>query len=138
MKKISMMLLLTLLLMLSACQSIHYMNVETDFDKGTKGYIKMVRWNELDNAPLSFVDEPLREEFAKRVKMRREVQIADYRVKRKDCRPETGEGEVTVEWDYYIPPSIKLKTVEDAQKWRYIEKLEKQGWMLMTLLPEFK
>ena len=138
MKKISMMLLLTLLLMLSACQSIHYMNVETDFDKGTKGYIKMVRWNELDNAPLTFVDEPLREEFEKRVKVRKEVQIADYRVKYTDCRPEMGEGEVTVEWDYYIPPSVKLKTLEDAQKWRYIEKLDKKGWMLKTLLPEFK
>jgi hypothetical protein len=138
MKYFPMMLLSALLLTLSACQSIHYMNVGEDFDKGTRSYLKMVRWNELDNAPLSFVDEPLREEFEKRVKGRKEVQIADYRVKYMDCRPEKGEGEVTVEWDYYIPPSVKLKTVEDAQKWRYIEKEDKKGWMLKTLLPEFK
>ena len=43
-----------------------------------------------------------------------------------------------MEWDYYIPPSVKLKTVEDPQKWRYIEKLDKKGWLLKTLLPEFK
>jgi hypothetical protein len=138
MKIFPMMLLSALLLTLSACQSIHYMNVGEDFDKGTRSYLKMVRWNELDQATLTFVDESLREEFEKRVKVRKEVQIADYRVKYTDCRPEKGEGEVTVEWDYYIPPSVKLKTVEDAQKWRYIEKLDKKGWMLKTLLPEFK
>ena len=138
MKYFSMMLLSALLLMLSACQSLHYMNVAEDFDKGTRSYLKMVRWNELDKAPLTFVDEPLREEFEKRIKGRKDVQIADYRVKYMDCRPEKGEGEVTVEWDYYIPPSVKLKTVEDAQKWRYIEKEEQKGWLLKTLLPEFK
>jgi hypothetical protein len=133
-----MLLLSALLLMLSACQAMHLSKVAEDFDKGTKSYVRMVRWNELDKTTLYFVDEPLREEFEKRIKGRKEVQIADYRVKYTECRPEIGEGEVTVEWDYYIPPSVKLKTVEDAQKWRYIEKLEKKGWMLKTLLPEFK
>src|SRR5512136_781190 len=109
MKIFPMMLLSALLLTLSACQSIHYMNVGEEFDKGTRSYLKMVRWNELDQAPLTFVDEPLREEFEKRIKVRKEVQIADYRVKYTECRPETGEGELTVEWDYYIPPSVKLK-----------------------------
>jgi hypothetical protein len=138
MKTFSMMLLSALLLMLSACQAIHNNNVAEDFDKGTKSYFRMVRWNELDKTTLYFVDEPLREEFEKRIKVRKEVQIADYRVKHSDCSPEKGEGEVTVEWDYYAPPSIRLKTVEDAQKWRYIEKEGKKGWMLKTLLPEFK
>jgi hypothetical protein len=138
MKIFPMMLLSALLLILSACQAMHISKVEEDFDKGTRSYFRMVRWNELDQAPLYFVDEPLREEFEKRVKGRKEVQIADYRVKYMDCRPEKGEGEVTVEWDYYIPPSVKLKTVEDPQKWHYVEKLEKKGWMLKTLLPEFK
>ena len=124
--------------MLSACQYLHNTNVAEDFDKGTRSYLRMVRWNELDKSALNFVDEPLREEFAKRIKVRKEVQIADYRVKHTECRPEMGEGEVMVEWDYYIPPSVKLKTVEDAQKWHYVEKLEEKGWLLKTLLPEFK
>jgi len=126
------------LLILSACQSIHNSKVAEDFDKASRGYFRMVRWNDLDKAPLSFVDDTLREEFEKRVKDAREVQIADYRVKYMECRPEKGDAEVTVEWDYYIPPSIKLKTVEDPQKWRYIEEEKRKGWMLMTLFPEFK
>jgi hypothetical protein len=138
MKKFPMMLLSALLLMLTACQHFHNSNLAEDFDKGTRSYFRMVRWNELDKATLYFVDESLREEFAKRVRESKDVQIADYRVKYMDCRPEKGEGEVTVEWDYYIPPSITLKTVEDPQKWRYMEKEDKKGWMLKTLLPEFK
>jgi hypothetical protein len=138
MKKFPMLLLPALLLILTSCQSMHIARVAEDFDKGTKSYVRMVRWNELDKTTLFFVDEPLREEFEKRIKGRKEVQIADYRVKHTECRPEIGEGEVTVEWDYYVPPSVKLKTVEDAQKWRYVEKAEEKGWMLKTLLPEFK
>jgi len=131
-------LVLVALLMLSACQSIHISKVAEDFDKASRGYFRMVRWNDLDKAPLHFVDATLREEFEKRVKVSRDVEITDYRVKHLECRPEKGDAEVTVEWDYYIPPSVKLKTVEDPQKWRYIEEEKRKGWMLMTLFPEFK
>ena len=138
MKILHLLSLSALLLILSACHSLHISKVAEDFDKATRSYFRMVRWNELDKAPLSFVDDTLRQEFEKRVKASRDVQIADYRVKQMECRPEKGDGEVTVEWDYYIPPAVKLKTVEDPQKWRYVEEKEKQGWMLMTLFPEFK
>jgi hypothetical protein len=131
-------LVLVALLMLSACHSLHISKVAEDFDKGSRSYFRMVRWNELDKTPLYFVDDTLRAEFEKRVKAAKDVQITDYRVKYLECRPEKGDAEVTVEWDYYIPPSIKLKTVEDPQKWRYIEEEARKGWILMTLLPEFK
>lgn len=126
------------LLMLASCESVHNSKIAGDFDKGTKAYFRMVRWNELDKTPLYFVDEKVRDEFRKRVEAAREVQITDYRVRNMECQPEKGVGEVTVEWDYYIPPSIRLKTVEDQQKWRHIEEKDKEGWMLMTLFPEFK
>jgi hypothetical protein len=138
MKTIYLLTLSALLFMLASCQSIHNKNVAQDFDKGSRSYFRMVRWSELDKAPLYFVDDKLRKEFEKRVKESKDVQITDYRVKSIECRPEKGEAEVTVEWDYYIPPAVKLKTVEDPQKWRYVEEKEKKGWMLMTLYPEFK
>jgi hypothetical protein len=55
-----------------------------------------------------------------------------------ECRPNEGKGLVTVEWDYYFPPSFKLKTVEDPQRWEYVEINDNKGWVLMTLFPEFK
>ena len=127
-----------ILIILTSCQSLHEKNVSDDFDKGSKEYIHKVRWHELEDVPLYFVSDPLRDDFKKRVVAARDVQIADYRVKDRECRPREGKAEVTVEWDYYIPPSVKLKTVEDPQKWQYFENEEKRGWMLMTLFPEFK
>lgn len=139
MKTIFLITMSALLLVLSACQSIRNNKMAEDFDKGTKGYNRLVRWHELENTPLTFVDDTLREEFQKRVEAYKDVQISDYRVKNAECRPDMSEGEVTVEWDYYIPPSITVKTLEDPQKWRYVdEEKKKKGWMLMTLFPEFK
>jgi hypothetical protein len=43
-----------------------------------------------------------------------------------------------VEWDYYLPPSVTVRTVIDPQKWRYVEEEDRRGWILTTLLPEFK
>jgi hypothetical protein len=33
---------------------------------------------------------------------------------------------------------VKVKSVEDVQKWRYVGEKDKGLWMLKTLLPEFK
>ncbi len=103
-----------------------------------KGYIRMIRWSEFDKSTLFYVDDPLRDEFQKRVDDVSEVKVVDYRVKNLVCRPKEGTAEVTVEWDYYIPPSITIRTIKDDQKWRYLEEEKRKGWLLTTLLPEFK
>jgi hypothetical protein len=127
-----------LLFLLASCQSIREGRISEDFTKGEKEYIRMVRWQEMGSTPLYFVNDPLREEFKKRVEDAKDVKIADYRIKYRDFRPGEGKADVTVEWDYYIPPSITLKTVEDAQKWQYFDTDKKKGWVLMSLFPEFK
>jgi hypothetical protein len=131
-------ILAVLLFPLASCQTLREERIAGDFNKGSKAYLRMVRWHEVGTTPLYFVNDPLREEFKKRVEDAKDVKIADYRVKYQDCRPGEGKADVTVEWDYYIPPSITLKTVEDIQKWQYFNTLEKQGWVLMSLYPEFK
>jgi hypothetical protein len=138
MKNIRLLLLAALLLIPASCQSVHNSILSDEFATGSKNYFNMVRWQELDNGPLVFVDDPLREEFKKRVQAAKDVKIVDYRIKNMDCRPLEGLAEVKVEWDYYIPPSIKLKTLVDPQKWRHVEEKERKGWLLMTLFPEFK
>ncbi len=103
-----------------------------------KGYVRMIRWHEFDKSTLFYVDEPLRDEFQKRVDDVDQVSVVDYRIKNLVCRPKEGTAEVTVEWDYYIPPSVTVKTVKDDQRWRYVEEEKRKGWLLTTLLPEFK
>jgi hypothetical protein len=130
------------LLLLTSCQSwresMRNSRITNEFVTTSKGYIRMIRWHEFDKSTLFYVDEPLREDFQKRVNAFEEVKVVDYRIKNQECWPKKGTAEVTVEWDYYIPPSVTVKTVKDPQKWRYIEEENRRGWLLTTILPEFK
>jgi len=49
-----------------------------------------------------------------------------------------GEATVKVEFDYYRPPSTRVHTVEDLQKWSYEGDNDQRNWRLKSLLPEFK
>jgi hypothetical protein len=138
MKTFHLLLMSALLLILSSCQSIRDQKAAEDFTNTSRGYLRMVRWHELDKAPLSFIDDSLREEFKKRIDASRETRIFDYRVRNLECNVQKGEAGLTVDWDYYTPPSVKVKSVEDVQKWRYVKENDKGMWLLMTLLPEFK
>ena len=130
------------LLVLSSCQSMRESmrnsRVADEFVTTSKGYIRMIRWHEFDKSTLFYVDEPLREDFQKRVSAIDQLKVVDYRIKNLECWPKKGTAEVTVEWEYYIPPSVTVKKVTDPQKWRYIEEENRRGWLLTTLLPEFK
>ncbi|HEX2769998.1 MAG TPA: hypothetical protein VHN12_12030 [Geobacteraceae bacterium] len=138
MKTFHLLLMSAALLVISSCQSIRDHKVAEDFTNTSRGYLNMVRWHELEKAPLSFIDDSLREEFKKRIEASREVKIFDYRVRNLECDVQKGEAGLTVDWDYYNPPSVKVQSVEDVQKWRYVGEDDKGLWMLMTLLPEFK
>jgi hypothetical protein len=138
MKTFHLLLMSAVLLILSSCQSMRDEKVAEDFTNTSRGYLNMVRWHELEKAPLSFIDDSLREDFRKRIEAAREVKIFDYRVRNLHCDVLKGEAGLSVDWDYYIPPSVKVKSVEDVQKWRYVGEKDKGLWMLKTLLPEFK
>lgn len=130
------------LLVLSSCsswrESMRNSRVADEFITTSKGYVRMIRWHEFDKSTLFYVDEPLREDFRKKVNAIDQVKVVDYRIKNQECWPKKGTAEVTVEWDYYIPPSVTVRTVIDPQKWRYVEEESQRGWLLTTLLPEFK
>ncbi|HEX9078651.1 MAG TPA: hypothetical protein VF795_03610 [Desulfuromonadaceae bacterium] len=127
------------LLTLTGCgEAMRNARVSDDFMTTYKGYVRMIRWHEFDKSTLFYVDDPLRDEFQKRVDDVDQVSVVDYRIKNLICRPKEGTAEVTVEWDYYIPPSVTVKTIKDDQKWRYVEEEKRKGWLLTTLLPIFK
>ncbi len=130
-------LLACLILTLASCKTLEVTAVRNEFDKSYRDYNKMVRGQELDQAVAAFVDKPIQDEFGKRVKSAKDVRVVDYRVKSVMCDPEKGEAEVKVEFDYYIPPSVRMQTVEDQQKWVYRVEGENKVWRLITFIPEF-
>ena len=120
------------------CAKIKTFNAMNDFETSSTKYNQMLRWRELNLAGSAFVDESVREEYTNRAKAAKGVMITDYRVLSQECSPEKKTAKVVVEIDYYIPPSITLKTLEDIQKWEYVGNNEEKFWRLKSLLPEFK
>lgn len=125
-----------LLLFLAGCRNTYL--VAQRFDESSREYDRLVRWQEHENACMSFAASTVADECLARAKAAKGVSMADYRVKGVDMDPEKGTATVRVEIDYYILPSTRLKTLEDVQQWRYEEVDGKERWRIVTPLPEFK
>ena len=123
---------------LVSCSTLKNINVGGEFEKSSRSYIQLVRWQEFESAAVTYVSPPQQEAYRERIKAAGEVKVADYRVKMMVCDPVKGEATVKVEFDYYRPPSTRVHTVEDLQKWSYEGDNDQRNWRLKTLLPEFR
>jgi hypothetical protein len=120
--------------LLCACQTLGVTLAQ--FDRSSREYNHMVRWQEYGMANVTFVDKEMRAAYEKKAEEAKGVRVVDFRVLSSECEPEKGTATVNVEFDYYILPSAAVKTVRDTQKWVYREEPER-GWHLMTVLPDF-
>lgn len=127
---------ISFLLTLAACRT--FLVSDAQFEKISRGYNDMIRWQELDRAKVTFVDQSFRPAFEATIAAMRGVTIADYRVLSMEVDQKKGKATVKVEFDYYILPSTRLKKAVDLQQWRYAEEKGKTGWYLETLLPDFR
>jgi hypothetical protein len=109
-------------------------------EKDIKDYNKLLRWREIENAGMLYMDRTLRDEFMKSAEdfRRREVIIADQRILTSECLAEKKTADVVVEFDYYVPPSNLIKTQTYRQSWIYLDSGESKGWHLKTVLPGFE
>lgn len=125
-----------LLLVLVAGCSMPYSTRER-LDDQIKSYRNVVRWKEMEKAAI-VVNEPLQAEYLKQSeKIRSSIQIVDCRVLSTVLGSNGESADVTMEIDYHILPSTRIKTVTDHQKWQLFKEDMKSYWKLMTLPPEF-
>lgn len=130
------MMKLSLVLLLAAGCTMPYTTRER-LDDQTRSYRNTVRWREMEKASV-LLDEPLKAEYLKRSeKVRSSVQIVDCRIINTQMGSDKETAEVTMEIDYHILPSTRIKTVTDRQKWKLFTEDMKSYWKLMTLPPEF-
>lgn len=110
------------------------------FEKSMKGFNRMLRWQEAETAGMTYMEPELREAFLKSAESirRKGVTITDYRILSSECIPDKRTGEVLAEFDYYILPSNRVKTLTYRQQWSYHEGNDKKGWRLKNGLPEFE
>lgn len=128
--------LLLLFLLLAGCRNPYL--VAQRFDDTYREYSQLVRWQEHQNACLSFADPDIADECLARAGVAKGASMVDYRVKGVDMDAEKGTATVRVEFDYYVLPSTRLKTLEDVQEWRYEEVDGTERWRIVTPLPEFR
>jgi hypothetical protein len=131
-------MILACLLMAGACAS--QIGIREEFEKSMKGYNRMLRWHEVENAGTTYVEPELQAAFqmAAEAIRRKGVTITDYRILTSECIPEKGTASVLAEFDYYILPSNRIKTLTYRQQWVYRELDHKKGWLLKSDLPQFE
>ena len=129
-------LLVVFVLVLAGCRNPYL--VAQRFDDTHREYNQLVRWQEHQNACLGFADSSVADECLARAGAAKGASMVDYRVKGLDVDPAKGTATVRVEFDYYVLPSTRLKTLEDVQEWRYEEVDGTERWRIVTPLPEFK
>jgi hypothetical protein len=129
-------LLLTVCLLLSACTAGSALQEE--FDRSVKTYNKMLRWHEIESAGMTYVDPEQQDEFQRQAEdlKKRGLSVTDFRILTAQFNQEKDTGDVVAEFDYFILPSNRIKTVSYRQKWSYRKELK--GWKLTTALPEFE
>ena len=114
--------------------------INEECEKSIKDYNKLVRWREIDNAGMLYMDREQRDQYLKIAEgiKKRGVTITDYRILTTECLAEKKKADVVVEFDYYTLPSNRIKPLTYRQNWKYVETDETKTWMLMTVLPEFE
>lgn len=109
------------------------------FEQSVKDYNRMLRWKEVPNAGMVYLTPELRDQHlvnAENLK-KRDVTITDYRILFTECFPEQMRGDALVEFDYYVLPSNRIKTVSYKQNWIYKEMDKRRFWKLTSAMPPF-
>jgi len=125
-------------LILTACAAVTQGGLSEEFDRSVKAYNRMLRWHEIENAGMTYIDPNLRDQYLKQADSlkKRGLTVADYRIVSSTYLPENKSGDVIAEFDYFMLPSNRVKTVSYRQEWAYQESIK--SWMLKTGLPVFE
>jgi hypothetical protein len=110
------------------------------FSKNLKAYNRLIRWQEVESAGMVYLEPALRETFMKSAAgmKKRGVTITDYRILASECLQGNKSAEAIAEFDYYIQPSVRIKTLSYRQLWNFMENSENNGWKLNSGLPAFE
>jgi hypothetical protein len=123
-------------LTLTACTT--HTGLSEEFDRSMKAYNRMLRWHEIENAVMTYIDPEQREEYLKQADTlkKRGLSVIDFRILSSRYLPEKQSGDVVAEFDYYILPSNRVKTISYRQEWVYRENIK--SWKLKSGLPPFE
>ncbi|HIJ97008.1 MAG TPA: hypothetical protein HPP94_14990 [Desulfuromonadales bacterium] len=127
---------LILCLIMTACSTQD--GIRDQFEKSLRAYNRMLRWQEVESAGMTYIDPVQRDKFMQAAESlkKRGVTMTDFRILSFECRVESKAGDAVTEFDYYILPSNRVKSVTYRQKWIYKE--DQALWRLTSGLPAFE
>lgn len=133
-------LLLLCCLTLAACAYMQQTGTREAFEKSMKEFNRLLRWQEVESAGMLYQEPEQREAYltAAEAFRKKGVTITDYRILTTECLPDKADATVVAEFDYYIMPSNRIKTVTYRQSWVYREVGDKKSWRLKSGLPLFE
>jgi len=131
-------LLCIVCLTLTACATQTGFGLSQEFDRSVKAYNRMLRWHEIESAGMTYIAPELREEYLKRAECLKKqgLSFTDFRILSATYLPEKKAGDAVAEFDYYILPSNRVRTVSYRQEWVYTE--SDKRWTLKSQLPDFE
>ena len=128
----------TVMLLNCACAHVDQTGSCEWFETSMKNYNKMLRWRELEQAGAGYMVPEQQEQFrtgAAELK-KRDVTMTDFRILSSECDREKGRAGARVEFDYFVLPSNRVRTVLYEQTWQLQE--GGGGWRLQSGLPGFE
>lgn len=128
--------LCVMFLLLTSCATEK--GLREGLERSVKDYNRLLRWHEIENAGMTYIDQDLREEFLKRAEIlkKRGLSVTDFRILSTRHIPESKSGDALAEFDYYLLPSNKIKTISYRQDWVYLEDIK--SWKIKSGLPNFE
>lgn len=125
-------------LMPAACATYAHKGLSEELDRSVKAYNRLLRWHEMENAVMTYSDSELLEESLKQsdILKKRGLSVTDFRILSTKYLPEKKSGDVVAEFDYFILPSNRVKTVSQRQEWVYQENIK--SWKIKNGLPPFE
>ena len=129
-------ILIMLVLMVAVCSCSSY-NLRGNLDETARAYGVAVRWKHFETAEL-FVVSSIRDQFEKRVKDAKDIEVSDYEIITVDYDEASKKATVNAKITYSTRSSNRVRTLIDKQVWSYEDPKGSNQWRLMTLLPEFK
>lgn len=126
-----------LVLMLVACSN-HVQPVAKIGEMSRGDFMSSMRWKRFKIAA-SLIQPEHRQAFMATFSTLKDIHITDVRLIDLQTSEEDRRFETTTEMDYYLLPSVTVKTFRFDQSWVYFDGNDpaRQGFLIVTPFPDF-
>ena len=127
-----------ILFSLLACSSHLETSVNEVAELSRNDFMNALRWKQYKVAAEFMLPEN-RKDFLATFNKLKDIHITDVRLLDLQEKAEGRRFETSIEMDYYLLPSVTVKTFQLDQTWEYFEGdgPQQQGFLIITPFPEF-